>query len=136
MTNAATAELTDKSGQNAENASGAQAKPPRQTPQQPAQFSQTKEIRPKFNSKLVCQICGKVGHSARDCYYRNTTTSAYRSVPYPKQSTEEIRKFRRDFKQTNSRVYNANELSHTNNDKTDKALETERHDDVEDPKNF
>ena len=32
-----------------------------------------------------CQICGKVGHSARDCYYRNTTTSAYRSIPYSKQ---------------------------------------------------
>ena len=40
------------------------------------------------------------------------------------------------FKQTNSRVYNANELPHTTNDETDNAEETERHDDVEDPKNF
>ena len=114
----------------------AQAKHVNQTPQQPAQSNQTQENRPKYNSKLVCQICGKVGHSARDWYYRNTTTSAYRSVPYPKQSTEENRQFRRDFKQNNSRVYKANELSHTTNDETDNAEETERHDDVEDPKNF
>ena len=107
----------------------AQAKPPSPTPHKLAQPTQTQETRPKYNSKLVCQICGKVGHSARDCYYRNTTTSAYRSVPYPMQSTEENRQFRRDFKQTNSRVYNANELSHTTNDETDNAEETERHDD-------
>ena len=113
---------------------GSTAKPPSQTPQQPAQSTQTQELRPKNNSKLVCQICGKVGHSARDCYYRNTATSAYRCVPYPKQSTEENRQFRRDFKQTNNRVYHANELSHTTNDETDNAEETERHDDVEDPK--
>ena len=83
-----------------------------------------------------CQICGKVGHSARDCYYRNTTTSAYRSIPYSKQSTKENKQFRRDFRQTNNRVYNANELSHATNDETDNVEETERHDDVEDPKNF
>ena len=113
----------------------APTKPQGQNQQQPAQ---PQEIRPKYNAKLVCQICGKVGHSARDCYYRNTATSAYRSVPYPKQSTEENRQFRRDFKQTNNRVYNANanEMSHNPNDDTENAEETERHDDVEDPKNF
>ena len=111
----------------------APTKPQGQNQQQPAQ---PQEIRPKYNAKLVCQICGKVGHSARDCYYRNTATSAYRSVPYPKQSTEEKRKFRRDFKQTNNRVYNANEMSHNPNDDTENAEETERHDDVEDPKKF
>ena len=104
--------------------------------QQPAQPTNTQDVKPKYNPKLVCQICGKVGHSARDCYYRNTGTSAYRSVPYPKQSTEENRQFRRDFKQTNSRVYNANEMSHTANDDIEDAEEIERHDDVEDPKNF
>ena len=114
----------------------AQVKPPCRTPQQPAQPTQTQEIRPKYQSKLVCQICGKVGHSARDCYCRNSTTSAYRSVPYPKQSTEKNRQFRRDFKQANHRVYNVNELSHTTNDETDNAEEAERHDDVEDTKNF
>ena len=104
--------------------------------QQPAQPTNTQDVKPKYNPKLVCQICGKVGHSARDCYYRNTTTSAYRSVPYSKQSTEENKQFRRDFRQTNNRVYNANELSHATNDETDHVEETERHDDVEDPKNF
>ena len=103
---------------------------------QPAQPTNTQDVKPKYNHKLVCQICGKVGHSARDCYYRNTTTSAYRSVPYSKQSTEENKQFRRDFRQTNNRVYNANELSHAINDETDHVEETERHDDVEDPKNF
>ena len=62
--------------------------------QQPAQPTNTQDVKPKYNPKLVCQICGKVGHSARDCYYRNTTTSAYRSVPYSKQSTEENKQFR------------------------------------------
>ena len=62
--------------------------------QQPAQPTNTQDVKPNYNPKLVCQICGKVGHSARDCYYRNTTTSAYRSVPYSKQSTEENKQFR------------------------------------------
>ena len=114
----------------------AQTKPANQTPQQPTQSNPTQEHRPKYNSKLVCQICGNVGHSAQDCYHRNTATSAYQSVPYPKQSTEENKQFRRDFRQTNNRVYNTNELSHTTNDETDNAEDTERHDDVEDPKNF
>ena len=59
----------------------AQTKPQGQNQQQPTQPAQTQEIKPRYNPKLVCQICGKVGHSARDCYYRNTGTSAYRSVP-------------------------------------------------------
>ena len=59
----------------------AQTKPATQTAQQPTQSNQTQEQRPNYNRKLVCQICGKVGHSAPDCYYRNTATSAYRSVP-------------------------------------------------------
>ena len=76
----------------------AQAKPASQKPQQPTQATQNPDNRPKYNSKLVCQICGTVGHSARDCYHRNTTTSAYRSVPYTKQPTEENRQFRKDFR--------------------------------------
>ena len=104
--------------------------------QQSTPPTNTQDVKPKYNPKLVCQICGKVGHSARDCYYRNTTTSAYRSVPYSKQSTEENKQFRRDFRQTNNRAYNTNELSYATNDETDIAEETERHDDVEDPKNF
>ena len=104
--------------------------------QQPAQPTNTQEVKLKYNPILVCQICGKVGHSARDCYYRNTTTSAYRSVPYSKQSTEENKQFRRDFRQTNNRAYNTNELSHATNDEIDNTEEAERHDDVKDPKYF
>ena len=114
----------------------ARANPSNQNSQQPVQSNQTQENRPKYNPKLVCQNGGRVGHSARDCYYRNTATSAYRSVPYPKQSTEENKQFRRYFRQTNNRVYNTNELSHTTNDETDNAEETERHDDVEEPRSF
>ena len=114
----------------------AQNKATNHNQQQPAQPTNNQDVKPKYNPKLVCQIRGKVGHSARDCYYRNTTTSAYRSIPYSKQSTEENNQFRRDFRQTNNRVYNANELSHATNDGTDNVEETERHDDVEDPKNF
>ena len=61
----------------------AHTKTTNQNPQQLPQPTHTQEIKPKYNSKLVCQICGKVGHSARDCYYRNTATSAYRSVTVP-----------------------------------------------------
>ena len=75
-----------------------------------------------------------VGHSARDCYHRNTTTSAYRSVPYTKQSTEENKQFRRDFRQTNNRICNTNELSHTANDEINDTEKIGRHDDLEDSK--
>ena len=84
----------------------------------------------------MCQICGKVGHSALDCYHRNTTTSAYRSVPYTKQSTEENKQFRSDFRQNNHRVNKTNELSHTADDEINDNEEMERQDDAEDPKNF
>ena len=56
--------------------------------------------KPRYNSKLVCQICGKIGHSARDCRDRVPGASAYRNVPYDKQSTNENREFRREFKQS------------------------------------
>ena len=55
------------------------------------------ESQPKFNAKLVCQSCGYLGHSAKDCRYRFPHTSAKGSIPYNKQSTSENRDFRRDF---------------------------------------
>ena len=67
----------------------AKAKPASQKEQQLTQATQNPDKKRKYNSKLVCQSCGKVGHSARDFYHRSTTTSAYRSVPYTNQSTEE-----------------------------------------------
>ena len=114
----------------------AQAKTATQNTQQPNPATQNPDNRSKFNSKLVCQICGKVGHSARDCYHRNSTTSAYRSVPYTEQSTEENKQFRRDFRQNNQRVYTTNELSHTGEENINDNDEIEGHDDVKDPKNF
>ena len=44
------------------------------------------EAQPKFNAKLVCQICGYTGHSAKDCRYNIPHTSAYGSVPYNRQT--------------------------------------------------
>ena len=41
-----------------------------------------------------------MGHSARDCRDRVPGASAYRNVPYDKQSTNENREFRREFKQS------------------------------------
>ena len=59
--------------------------------------------KPRYNQQLVCQICGKMGHSARDCRDRIPGASDYRNVPYTKQSTTENREFRRDFKQSYNR---------------------------------
>ena len=56
---------------------------PKKTQQRPqtgntnAQQQQTEK--PQYNSKLVYQICGKVGHSARDCRDRVPSASAYRN---------------------------------------------------------
>ena len=99
-------------------------------------YPATKSSYAESRQPIVCQICGKVGHSARDCYHRNSTTSAYRSVPYTKQSTKENKQFRRDFRQNNQRIYTTNELSHTGEENINDNEEIERHDDVEDPKNF
>ena len=72
-----------------------------QRPQSGNNNAQQQETeKPRYNSKLVCQICGKIGHSARDCRDRVPGASAYRNVPYDKQSTNENREFRREFKQS------------------------------------
>ena len=83
-----------------------------QNQQQTTAKTKNQETEPKHNTKLICQICGKLGHCACDCYYRNTTTSAYRNVPETKQSTDESKQFRKDFRQANHRTYTTNELSH------------------------
>ena len=48
-----------------------QNKPANSNSQFAVQPNQEQQTKPKYNSKLVCQIGGKVGHSASDCYYRN-----------------------------------------------------------------
>ena len=101
-----------------------QSKSSNSNSQMAAQPNQTQENKAKYNSKFVCQICGKMGHSARDCYYRNPTTSAYSNVPFPKQSTDENKQFRRDFRHANNKIYTANELSLSTTNETDSTEET------------
>ena len=50
--------------------------------------------KPKYNPKLVCQICGYTGHSARDCRRRvpKESSSAYGKVPYATNSQEDNKK--------------------------------------------
>ena len=69
------------------------------------------ETQTKYNAKLVCQICGYTGHSAKDCRYRIPQTSAYGSVPYNRQTTTENRDFRRDFRRAQNSPYPTNEMN-------------------------
>ena len=71
-----------------------------QRPQQDSNNQQPQTDKTRYNPKLVCQICGKVGHSARDCRECVPGASAYQNVPYQKQSTTENREFRRDLRQS------------------------------------
>ena len=71
-----------------------------QRPQQDSNNQQPQIDKTRYNPKLVCQISGKVGHSARDCRNRVPSASAYQNVPYQKQSTTENREFRRDLRQS------------------------------------
>ena len=54
----------------------------------------------KYNPKLVCQICGYTGHSARDCRHRfpKESSNPYGKIPYQKADTEESKERRRDLK--------------------------------------
>ena len=61
---------------------------------------QQQPAKPRYNSKMVCQICGNIVHSVRDCRNRVPGASAFRNVPYEKQSTTENREFRQDFEQS------------------------------------
>ena len=63
----------------------------------------------------------KVGHSARDCRNRVPGASAYKNVPYEKQSTTENREFRRDFKQSQNNRQPAYQVSQV----TEQTAQTE-----------
>ena len=56
--------------------------------------------KPKYNPKLVCQICGYTGHSARDCRRRipKESSSAYGKIPYATNSQDENKAKRQDLK--------------------------------------
>ena len=74
------------------------------------QQQEQQEERPKYNPKLVCQICSHTGHSAKTCRQRNQPASAYRQVPYERQTQNENKNFRREFKQS-QRTQQVNEMS-------------------------
>ena len=100
-----------------------------QRPQQANNNGQQQQIdKPRYNSKLVSQICGKVGHSARDCRNRVSGASAYLIVPYEKQSTTENREFHRDFKQSQNIRQPAYQVTHA----TEQPTRTEIHNDCYD----
>ena len=56
--------------------------------------------KPKYNPKLVCQICGYTGHSARDCRRRvpKENSSAYGKIPYATNSQDDNKTRRHDLK--------------------------------------
>ena len=56
--------------------------------------------KPKYNPKLVCQICGYTGHSARDCRrcVPKESSSAYGKIPYATNSQDDNRTRRQDLK--------------------------------------
>ena len=61
--------------------------------------------KPKYNPKLVCQICGYTGHSARDCRRRipKESSSAYGKIPYATNSQDDnkAKKSKRQQRQMN-----------------------------------
>ena len=56
--------------------------------------------KPKYNPKLVCQICGYTCHSARDCRRRvpKESSSAYGKIPYTTNSQDDNKARRQDLK--------------------------------------
>ena len=54
----------------------------------------------KYNPKLVCQICGYTGHSARDCRRRipKESSSAYGKIPCATNSQDDNKARRQDLK--------------------------------------
>ena len=56
--------------------------------------------KPKYNPKLVCQICGYTGHSARDCRRRvpKESSRAYGKIPYATSPQDDNKTRRQDLK--------------------------------------
>ena len=57
--------------------------------------------KPKYNPKLVCQICGYTGYSARDCRRRvpKESCSAYGKIPYATNSQDDNKTRSQDLRQ-------------------------------------
>ena len=62
---------------------------------QDSRKEQPQQARLKYNSKLVCNLRAYTGHSAWDCRHRTKGATAFRNVPYDKQTTDENRKLRK-----------------------------------------
>ena len=58
---------------------------------------ENKDERRQYKRKLVCQICGYTGHSAKYCSQRQRNASPYRQMPYEKQTPDEKRNQRKFF---------------------------------------
>ena len=78
---------------------------------QPRQTGDSSYNKSKCNPRDVCQICGQIGHSAWDRRYRIPGQSAYRKVPYNKQTTSENKEFRRDFRRAQNQPRQMNEIN-------------------------
>merc|ERR1711945_40652 len=52
------------------------------------------------HNRDVCQLCGKEGHTAINCFQLKKHADAQQKIPYNKQSTEENRNYRKEFKNT------------------------------------
>ena len=50
------------------------------------------------NARDICQLCGKGYHTAINCYDLKKHADAQGKIPYQKQSTEENRNYRKEFK--------------------------------------
>ena len=66
---------------------------------QPAKRQEDDKL--KHNPKLVCQICGYTGHSARNCRKRipKQTSTPYGQLPYKRTDDQENKERRRELKQ-------------------------------------
>ena len=73
--------------------------------------------KPEYNPKLVCQICGYTGHSARDCRKRipKQTSTPYGQLPYKRTDDQENKERRRELKQQ-QRPVNQLEIQEDNTD--------------------
>ena len=50
------------------------------------------------HNRDICQLCGKGGHTARNCFQLKKHADAQQKIPYNKQSTEENRNYRKEFR--------------------------------------
>ena len=67
--------------------------------------------KPPYQGKLVCQICGYTGHSARDCNHRTKTKEQLAQLPIPKQNQQTNNETRREIKRNYRPNHVMNEMT-------------------------